>query len=222
MERPDSGAPRAQWMLYVFERVAPILSARDTHFEAAARRDAPVLMAIEALIKGEENEITRLVDPVRCEQVLATLLAEAQAVYDTTAFAGSGDQPLVSAVAAAFSPQRFPVYGPNVSRFWWQHGLEVRSEGGPYFAPEGENYEAAYIQECNRRRLGHGRLEEIWKEVSESRDVVAIQHAAGIGMFQSSPEDSESLEDDQADFEGIMEAAGIGLFQSSVPKPVEP
>ena len=46
-------------------------------------------------------------------------------------------------------------------------------------------------------------------------DVPEIQRAAGIGLFQSGSDDSES---EATDTEGIRAAAGIGLFQTGVPR----
>ena len=104
IERPETGAPRLAWMVYVVERVAPILAARDADFAALAKREEPVVTAARVLLGSDREAGTAVVDPAWVERSLGMLLARAQAVFSVKAWAGSGDAELLAAVDAAFAP----------------------------------------------------------------------------------------------------------------------
>lgn len=219
IECPDQNAPRIAWHLYVFERVAPIVAAHDAEFADLIDKEQPLV----SWIRREVETPGSIPDTVAemAQTAFAQLLAKAQATFDWLCILGDSQRDaLWEALSVAFSPL-VPWTGPGfmaaISRWWWEFGLPGYSPRDAYFAPGGRKpermCEAIYHQERNRRLLGPEVLAAAQEQALN--DTAPIQRAAGIGLFQSGPEDSEGAE---SDTEGISEAAGIGLFQTSVPR----
>ena len=225
IDRPDQNAPRVAWLFYVFERVAPILAAHDAEFAKLVEDNEVITSMIQQeveqpgalLASAPPNvELGDIVDLVVGE--FAGLLARAQAVRDII-----GTQELYDAINAAFAPDAMPRgWG------WWLGGPAPKEQkDGAYFAPGG-NIEPIYQEEYALRRLAKTGLTpaQVEQEVRGEEGVQNIMRNAGIGLFQTSHFDSETVErtpgppmgyrEMHADAAGITEAAGLGLFQSNV------
>lgn len=225
MKRPEQGAPRVAWLFYVFERVAPILAEQDSEFAKLVEQNQLLTDVIRQEVEQPGTLLAIAppnIEPTSAADMMlmafSVLLAKAQAVRDAI-----GTQRVYDDLNAAFAPEAMPRgWG------WWLGGPAPKEQKGEaYFAPEG-NAEPMYHREYERRRLAKtGRTpEQVEQEVRRESGVQNIMRNAGIGLFQASHFDSETVDrtpgppmgyrEMHSDSAGIIEAAGLGLFQSNV------